>query len=172
MLSLRGASPQEVEAGLTMRIEEAIQDLNGIERINSTAREGSTSVRIEVEDGYDVKEMLDEVKIRVDAINNFPAEAERPLISTPQRRFDAIGIILYGDYDALTLRRYAEDIRDEVANLPGITQVAVENTLPFETPASLAISSVEAFSTPFFATSLRVAFIILLLVFSAVDTTF
>ena len=131
-MSLRGASPQEVEEGLTIRIEEAIQDLNGIERIRSTAREGSTSVNIEVEDGYDVKDLLDEVKIRVDAINNFPVEAERPLVSTPQRRFDAIGIVLYGDYDALTLRRYAEDIRDEVANLPEITQVAVENTLPFE----------------------------------------
>lgn len=131
-MSLRGASPQEVEEGLTIRIEEAIQDLNGIERINSTAREGSTSVNIEVEDGYDVKDVLDEVKIRVDAINNFPVEAERPLVSTPQRRFDAIGIILYGNYDALTLRRFAEDVRDEVANLPGITQVAVENTLPFE----------------------------------------
>ena len=131
-MSLRGASPQEVEEGLTIRIEEAIQDINGIERIRSTAREGSTSVNIEVEDGYEVKDLLDEVKIRVDAINNFPVEAERPLVSTPQRRFDAIGIVLYGDYDALTLRRYAEDVRDEVANLPGITQVAVENTLPFE----------------------------------------
>ncbi len=131
-MSLRGASPQEVEEGLTIRIEEAIQDLNGIERINSTAREGGTTVNIEVEDGYDVKDVLDEVKIRVDAINNFPVEAERPLVSTPQRRFDAIGIILYGNYDALTLRRFAEDVRDEVANLPGITQVAVENTLPFE----------------------------------------
>ena len=131
-MSLRGASPEEVEEGLTIRIEEAIQDLNGIERINSTAREGGTTVNVEVEDGYDVKDMLDEIKIRVDAINNFPVEAERPLVSTPQRRFDAIGIILFGDYDALTLRRFAEDVRDEVANLPGITQVAVENTLPFE----------------------------------------
>ncbi|NNJ72915.1 MAG: efflux RND transporter permease subunit, partial [Enterobacterales bacterium] len=129
---LRGASPQEVEEGLTIRIEEAIQDINGIERITSTSSESSSSVRIEVEDGYDVREMLEEVKIRVDAISNFPVEAERPLITTPQRRWDAIGIIIYGDYDQLTLRRYAEDIRDEVANLPDITQVAVENVLPFE----------------------------------------
>ena len=129
---LRGASPQEVEEGLTIRIEEAIQDINGIERITSTSSESSSSVRIEVEDGFDVREMLEEVKIRVDAISNFPVEAERPLITTPQRRWDAIGIIIYGDYDQLTLRRYAEDIRDEVANLPDITQVAVENVLPFE----------------------------------------
>lgn len=76
-MSLRGASPQEVEEGLTIRIEEAIQDLNGIERINSTAREGGTTVNIEVEDGYDVKDVLDEVKIRVDAINNFPVDTQR-----------------------------------------------------------------------------------------------
>jgi len=131
-MSLRGASPQEVEEGITIRIEEAIQDLNGIERLTSVSNEGGASVTVEVEDGYDVREMLDEVKIRVDAINNFPVEAERPLVTTPQRIRDAIGIVIYGEYDALTLRRYAEDVRDEVANIPGITQVRLDNVLPFE----------------------------------------
>jgi len=131
-MSLRGASPQEVEEGITIRIEEAIQDLNGIERLTSVSNEGGASVTVEVEDGYDVREMLDEVKIRVDAINNFPVDAERPLVTTPQRIRDAIGIVIYGEYDALTLRRYAEDVRDEVANIPGITQVRLDNVLPFE----------------------------------------
>ena len=131
-MSLRGASPQEVEEGLTIRIEEAIQDLDGIERINSASTEGNATVIIEVEDGYDVRDMLEEVKLRVDAINNFPADAERPLVSTPQRRIDAIAVILYGDYDALTLRRYAEDVRDDIANLPEVTQVVLDNVLPFE----------------------------------------
>lgn len=131
-MTLPGAAPQEVEEGITIKVEEAIQDLEGIRQITSQSREGSASVNIEVEEGYDVREVLDEVKIRVDGINNFPVEAENKLVQVPQRRRDAIGVVLYGDYDAMTLHRFAEDIRDELANLPTVSQVEVGNSLPFE----------------------------------------
>lgn len=129
---LPGASPQEVEKGLTIKIEEAIQDIAGIKEISSSSNEGSSRVTVEVEDGFDVKYMLDEIKIRVDAINNFPVEAERPLVTSPQRLRDAIGVVIYGDYDALTLRRLAEDVRDEIASLPEVSQVSIDNSLRFE----------------------------------------
>jgi multidrug efflux pump subunit AcrB len=129
---LPGASPQEVEEGLTIKIEEAIQDISGIRVMTSRSNEGSSSVTVEVEDGFDVREMLDEMKSRVDAINNFPVEAERPLVTMPQRRRDAIGVVIYGDYDSLTLRRLAEDVRDELAALPEVSQVSVDNSLRFE----------------------------------------
>lgn len=131
-MTLSGSSPQELEEGITIKVEEAVQDLEGIRQITSKSREGSASITLEVEEGYDVREVLDEVKIRVDGINNFPVDAENLLIQVPQRRRDAIGIVLYGDYDAITLRRLAEDIRDEVANLDAISQAEVGNTLPFE----------------------------------------
>jgi multidrug efflux pump subunit AcrB len=129
---LPGASPQEVEEGLTIKIEEAIQDIPGIRVMTSRSNEGSSSVTVEVEDGFDVREMLDEMKSRVDAINNFPVEAERPLVTMPQRKRDAIGVVMYGDYDSLTLRRLAEDVRDELAALPEVSQVSVDNSLRFE----------------------------------------
>ncbi len=131
-MSLPGASPEEVEEGITIRIEEAIQDLEGIREINSSSSEGSASVTIEVEEGYDVRQMLDDVKIKVDAINNFPVDAENLLIQVPQWRRDAIGVVLYGEYDAVTLRRLADTVRDELAALPEISQVEVGGTLPFE----------------------------------------
>ena len=81
-MTLPGASPEEVEEGITIRIEEAIQDLEGIREINSSSSEGGASVTIEVEEGYDVREMLDDVKIKVDAINNFPIGAENLLIQS------------------------------------------------------------------------------------------
>ncbi len=129
---LPGASPQEVEEGLTIKIEEAIQDIAGIREMTSRSNEGRSTVTVEVEDGFDVREMLDEMKSRVDAINNFPVEAERPLVTMPQRMRDAIGVVMYGDYDGLTLRRLAEDVRDELASLPQVTQVSVDNSLRFE----------------------------------------
>ncbi len=129
---LPGASPQEVEEGITIKIEEAIQDLEGIRQITSQSREGSASVTVEVEEGYAVRDLLDEMKIRVDAVNNFPVEAESLLVQVPQWRRDAIGVVLYGDYDSLTLRRFADGIRDELAALSSITQVEVSNVLPYE----------------------------------------
>ena len=131
-MSLPGASPQEVEEGITIRVEEAIQNLAGIRQMTSQSSEGSASITVEVQDGYDVRELLDEIKVRVDAIANFPVGVENLQIEVPQWRQDAIGVVLYGDYDAVTLRRMAEDVRDELAQLPQVSQADLDNTLPFE----------------------------------------
>ena len=135
---LPGASPQETEEGITIKIEEAIQAIEGIRQITSQSREGSASVTVQVEEGYDVREVLDEVKIRVDGVNNFPVEAESLLVQIPQWRRDAIGVVLFGDYDNMTLRRVADNVRDELAGLPEITQVEVDNVLPFEISIEIA----------------------------------
>jgi multidrug efflux pump subunit AcrB len=135
---LPGASPQETEEGITIKIEEAIQAIEGIRQITSQSLEGSASVTVQVEEGYDVREVLDEVKIRVDGVNNFPVEAESLLVQVPQWRRDAIGVVLFGDYDNMTLRRVAENVRDELAGLPEITQVEVDNVLPFEISIEIA----------------------------------
>jgi multidrug efflux pump subunit AcrB len=135
---LPGASPQETEEGITIKIEEAIQAIEGIRQITSQSVEGSASVTVQVEEGYDVREVLDEVKIRVDGVNNFPVEAESLLVQIPQWRRDAIGVVLFGDYDNMTLRRVAENVRDELAGLPEITQVEVDNVLPFEISIEIA----------------------------------
>src|SRR6056297_37987 len=74
----RGGTPKDVEEGVLIKVEEAIQDLDGISEIISTAREGSGSVTIEVDADYEVVEVLDQIKIRVDSISTFPAETERP----------------------------------------------------------------------------------------------
>ncbi|MEM0912848.1 MAG: efflux RND transporter permease subunit, partial [Pseudomonadota bacterium] len=131
-MTLPSASPQEVEEGITIKVEEALQDLEGIRQMTSESMEGSASITVEAVDGYDVRDLLEEVKIRVDGISNFPIEAENLLIRIPEQRREAIGVVLYGDYDVLTLRRFAEKIRDELAQLESVTQALVENTLPFE----------------------------------------
>ena len=82
-MTLSGSSPQELEEGITIKVEEAVQDLEGIRQITSQSREGSASITIDVEEGYDVREILDEVKIRVDGINNFPVDAENLFIQVP-----------------------------------------------------------------------------------------
>ncbi|MEM7282927.1 MAG: efflux RND transporter permease subunit [Pseudomonadota bacterium] len=120
---LRGATPEDVELGVAVRIEEAIQDLEGIEQITSTSREGATSVLIEVDSDYDPRDLLGDVKSRVDAINTFPADTENPVISLAQRTISVIDVVVTGDYGEQEIRTYAEQVRDEISRLGAVSQV-------------------------------------------------
>ncbi|MFT6131988.1 MAG: multidrug efflux pump subunit AcrB, partial [Shewanella sp.] len=75
-----GAAPQEIEEGINIKIEEAIQDISGIKKVTSVASDSVGSVTIEVEDGYEVQQVLDEAKLRIDAIATFPDNIEKPNI--------------------------------------------------------------------------------------------
>ena len=129
---LRGATPEDVELGVAVRIEEAVQDLIGIDRIVSESREGSTSVWIEIDKGYDPRLLLDDVKSRVDAINTFPADTEKPVIGLRQRRYGVIDVVVAGDYSEGEIRIFAEQIRDELLRTDGITQAELSSVRQYE----------------------------------------
>ncbi len=128
----RGGAPEEVERGVVIKIEEAIEGIQGIKEVRSTAREGSGMVRIEVEEGIDSNEVMDEVKLAVDSISTFPAETERPVISKHTWRNQAINVQIAGDLDESTLKSLTEKIRDEMLALPEVTFVQEAGTRPFE----------------------------------------
>jgi len=134
----RGATPSEVEEGVVIRIEEAIQDLEGIEEIISTSSEGVASVMIEVDSSYDPRELLDDVKNRIDAISTFPAETEKPIMNVAQRSSRVINVVVSGNLSERELRLLGEQVRDEIANLPGITQVALKAVRPYEISIEVA----------------------------------
>ncbi|MFK8053772.1 MAG: efflux RND transporter permease subunit [Woeseiaceae bacterium] len=129
---LRGATPEDVELGIATRIEEAIQDLEGLERVTSRSVEGSTSIAIEIERGYDPRELLGDIKSRVDAINGLPAEAERPVIALQTRSFSVIDVVLAADLEEDELRAVAEQIRDDLLRLNDITQVSLNSVRRYE----------------------------------------
>ncbi len=131
-VSLRGATPEDVEKGVVIRIEESIQDLEGIERITSTSGEGSGVVNVEVESGYDAREMLNDVKSRVDAINTFPADAEKPVVSLAQRKRSVISVTVAGDYSEKEIREFAEKVRDDLLRIEGITQLELSGVRNYE----------------------------------------
>ena len=97
-VTLRGSTPEDVEQGVTIRIEEAVQDLEGIEQISSRSSEGSASVTIEVESGYDPRELLADITSRLDAINTFPADAEKPIVALAERKREVIAVTVASDY--------------------------------------------------------------------------
>ncbi|MEM7049360.1 MAG: efflux RND transporter permease subunit [Acidobacteriota bacterium] len=127
-----GAAPAEVERGVVLRIEEAIQDLQDIKKIESTAAENSASVIAELERGADAQKLLNEIKSRVDGIDTFPDEAEEPVIEEVILRRQVINVAVSGDADERTLKTLAEGVREEILALPGITQVEVAVTRPDE----------------------------------------
>ncbi|MEH6814232.1 MAG: efflux RND transporter permease subunit, partial [Motiliproteus sp.] len=127
-----GATPREAEEGITIRVEEAIQDLEGIEEMKSGSGEGASVVQVEVADGYETRDLMDDIKSRVDAISTFPNDAERPIVSVKTRRHGVISTVVYGDRSEMELRRLAEQIRDDLSALPDVTQVALDSLRDYE----------------------------------------
>ena len=127
-----GAAPEEVEEAVCVRIEEAIYGTDGIKQIISTASEGMGSVMIELELGADVRRVLDDVKGRVDAIDTFPEETEKPIIRELVARQPVTDVAVSGHADEFVLKAIAERVRDELASLPEISQVEVTSARPYE----------------------------------------
>lgn len=128
----RGATPRDVEEGVLIKIEEAIQDLEGVKEITSTANEGSGSVRVEVEPDYDVLEVMDNIKIRVDSIPSFPAETERPTYRRNVWTQQVIWVSVYGSVGERTLKEVTRQVRDDITDLPSVTQARMVGTRDYE----------------------------------------
>jgi multidrug efflux pump subunit AcrB len=140
-MTYRGATPEDVETSIVQKIEQAIQGLPGIQEVDSFAREGRGTVEIEVQHGRDPRSVLDDVKNRVDAINTFSTDTERPVIQLNQRIISAITIVVSADMNQRDLRRLGEQLRDQVGMLPGITLANLRGVKPFE--VSIEVSEQE-----------------------------
>lgn len=145
----RGAAPEEVEQAVCVRIEEAIQSVDGIKRIRSTASEGRGSVVIELLPGADARKALDDVKARVDAIDTFPVETEKPVVQEMLIRAQVINVAVSGQTDETTLKRLGEQVRDEISNLPGITQVVLVVARPYEITIEVSEDSLRRYGLTF-----------------------
>ena len=131
-VSLRGATPEDVEKSVSIRIEEALQDLEGVKQISSRSSEGASAVNIEVDSGYDPREMLADIKSRVDEINTFPVDAEKPVVSLATRKREVIAVTIASIYSEKETREYAEKVRDDLLKIPAITQVELSGVRDYE----------------------------------------
>jgi len=131
-VSLRGSTPEDVEQGVAVRIEEAVQDLEGIEQISSRSSEGSASVNIEIDSAYDAREMLADIKTRVDSINTFPVDAEKPIVSLAERKREVIAVTVASIYGEKEIREFTEQVRDDLLQIPGVTQLELSGVRNYE----------------------------------------
>ena len=133
-----GAAPEEVEEAICVKVEEEVHGIEGIKKITSSAVEGAGTIMIEVRPDADARRVLDDVKTRIDAIDTFPVEAEQPIIQELLMRRQVVNVAVFGPGDEATLKRLAERVRDDVNALPGITQVTLANTRPYEISIELS----------------------------------
>ncbi|MBT8062509.1 MAG: efflux RND transporter permease subunit, partial [Xanthomonadales bacterium] len=127
-----GATPEDVEEGVLVKIEEAIQDIEGIKEIISTGRRGSGTVQVEVVADYDVLEVMDEVKTRVDAISTFPDNTEKPVIARQNFEQQVMMVSVFGDVAERTLKEFAKQVRNEIVTLPGVSRANILGSRNYE----------------------------------------
>lgn len=126
-----GATPIEMEKGISTKIEEVIEDIEEIEEIRTTNSEGlSTISAILYNDVKDVDQVVTDVKAAIDTIprDEFPEEAEEPQVFKFEPQLPVINVIFFGDMDDETLKGMGKRLRDDILAIPGITKVAMTGT--------------------------------------------
>ena len=127
-----GATPDEVEESIILKIEERIEGVDGVKRVRSTAAEGRGSVVVELNLGEDLSRALDDVKAQIDRIQTFPAGAERPEVTEVTSRQSVIRIALHGDVSERSLKEVAYATEDALADLPEVSYVETTGVRDYE----------------------------------------
>jgi multidrug efflux pump subunit AcrB len=133
-----GGVPEDVERGVTIKIEEALQGVDGIDHIRSTSSDIGASVVVEAFESYPMARLLDEIKSNVDAISTFPVEAENPIITENESRVDVLWIDVHGEVPERVLKETARSVKDELLKLAAIDQVDTVGTREYEISIELS----------------------------------
>ena len=144
-----GAGPAEVEEQISVRIEEAIHDLNGIKEIRSTAVQGLGTVMVEATQNYPMQRLTSDIKTRVDAINSFPADAERPIVTEITYRHLMTVVQLSGDLDEYELKELGEALRDDLARQPWVSMVDLITARPYEVAINISETMLRRYGLTF-----------------------
>ncbi|MCF6288140.1 MAG: efflux RND transporter permease subunit [Proteobacteria bacterium] len=148
-MAFPGASPVEVEEGICLKVEQALTDINGIEKITCTASENIGSTIVEVDDAYDFSDTTNDIKNKIDGINSFPEQVEKPIISQVDITMQAIYVAVYGDVSEKQLRTFAFEVRDEIVDIPGISSAKVEGARDLEVSIEVSAQTLRKYALTF-----------------------
>ncbi len=122
----RGASPQEVEEAITIKIEDNLEGVIGIERVTSISKENLSVITVEIEEGKNANAILQDVNNAVDKISTFPKEADKSVVSKREIVNATINVALKGEQPLYILKDFAERIRKDFIAIDGLSQIYVE----------------------------------------------
>ncbi len=127
-----GASPEEMEEGITLKIEESLKGIEGIEEVTSVSRENAAVITVVGLIDCNPEKLLADVKNAVDRISAFPVGAEKPIVFQEKAEERAISLVLYGTDELKTLKKYADRIEYELLASGLISQVKIQGLPPLE----------------------------------------
>lgn len=131
-VTYRGATPEQMEESIVIPLENAVADLPGIEEVKSSASEGRCEIEIEVESDHDPRDVLDDVKSRVEAVSGLPEGIEPPEVKVDESLHEVVTLILHGDMSEYDLYKLGERVRDEVGREENISRVRLRGLRNYE----------------------------------------
>ena len=149
-VTYNGGSPEDSEEGVAVKIENALDGTPGIKNIISSSTEQGVTVDVVKKDGYPLNRLMEDVKQRVDSINNLPVQSERPVITQELEQLrHVIYVQLYGDTDEKTLKEAANRVRDELLLLEDVNQVTLYGERNYEINIEVSEENLRRFGLSF-----------------------
>ncbi len=142
----RGATPRSIEDGVTKRIEEAIYNIEGVDEINSRSSEGLSVVTAQVAEGYEKREILNDIKLKVDALSTLPVTAEKPVVSLSAFNPGVIQVAVVGDVSEKVLRITADRVRDDLLSNNNLTLVELIGVPNYEISVEVTPKTLDDFN--------------------------
>ncbi|MGK0374601.1 MAG: multidrug efflux pump subunit AcrB [Arenicella sp.] len=142
----RGATPNSVEDGITKRIEESIYTIEGIKEINSRSSEGLSVVTAQIDEGYEKRELLNDIKLKVDALSSLPGGSEKPVVSLSTYNPGVIQIAVIGDVSEKLLRITADAVRNDLLAKSNVTLVELIGVTNYEIGIEIAPKTLDNFN--------------------------
>ena len=122
-VSYESGDPKQSEEGVTLKIEDALESVDGIKRITSTSTSSGSSIFIEKQSGYDLSQLVDDVEDEIDTINNFPSDADTPIVTEAKRSDHAVYVQLFGEGDREKFQTLGNDLKRDLLKKSAISQV-------------------------------------------------
>ncbi len=142
-----GASQEDVERAICTPIEESVQGLGGVREVSSSSHENYGTVWVALLEGVeDPQAIVNDIKDRVDQITTFPPEAEKPIVRETTIRTEVINVAICGDIPERTLKRYAQQVRDNLESLPSISQISLSGVRDDEIIIEISEEALHAYN--------------------------
>lgn len=156
-VSYPGASPEEVERGIVLAVEEAVRGEDGVKEVSSTAAEGKATINVELLENADREKAYQDIKQQVDRITTFPEDAEQPNVTLAAHVHEVVSVEVFGDVGEWALREVAEQVRDRLLADKGITQVEMEGARDYQIHIEIPQAKLRAYGLTLEEVSTRVA---------------
>ncbi|GAD31896.1 efflux RND transporter permease subunit [Photobacterium leiognathi] len=147
--SYPGASPEDIEQSINVKIEQSLDNVKNIKRIQSVASQGSASLTLELESEADLEQVLDDVKQQIEAISTFPVNMETPIVKRAEFTSNVVFISLYGNLNERQLKEYAKQVRDDILQQTDASDVVVSGVKDYEIAIDVSENALRKYGLTF-----------------------